>query len=106
MRKYGLSSFTIEMIEETDIPEEREVFWIEQKGSFKHGYNATMGGDGKRYLDYDLIVATYQELQNVAETARRIGVDVHTVKKILEARQIKILPSYEVNQRVTGNVVN
>ena len=41
MRKYGLSNFTIELLEETDNPEEREIFWIEQKGSFKHGYNAT-----------------------------------------------------------------
>ena len=48
MRKYGLSNFTIEVIEETNNPEEREAFWIEQKGSFKHGYNATVGGDGKK----------------------------------------------------------
>ena len=54
MRKYGLSNFTIELLEETNNPEEREIFWIEQKGSFKHGYNATMGGDGKKYIDYDL----------------------------------------------------
>ena len=31
MRKYGLSNFTIEVIEETNNPEERETFWIEQK---------------------------------------------------------------------------
>ena len=35
------------MIEETDIPEEREKYWIEYFGSFKNGYNATIGGDGK-----------------------------------------------------------
>ena len=41
MRKYGVENFQIELLEETDIPEEREVFWIEQKGSFKNGYNAS-----------------------------------------------------------------
>lgn len=35
------------MIEETDIPEEREKYWIEYFDSFRNGYNATMGGDGK-----------------------------------------------------------
>ena len=47
MKKYGVENFFIEVIEETDNPEEREVFWIQQKGSFKSGYNATLGGDGK-----------------------------------------------------------
>ena len=51
-------------IEETDNPEEREKYWIEYYGSFKNGYNATVGGDGKPYIDYDLVVATYRELKN------------------------------------------
>ena len=40
MRKYGIEHFHIELIEETDIPEEREKYWIEEKQSFKFG-NAT-----------------------------------------------------------------
>lgn len=44
-----------------DIASEREIYWIEYYGSFKNGYNATMGGDGKRYADYDLIVSLYNE---------------------------------------------
>ena len=106
MKKYGLEHFHIELVEETSQPEERECFWIEQKGSFKNGYNATLGGDGKHYLDYDLVIATYQEVQNVSETARRVGIDVSTVSKILNNYHISIIPSSEVNQRVTGNVVN
>ena len=61
MRKYGVEHFHIELVEETNSPEEREIYWIEQYGSFKYGYNATMGGDGKKYIDYDLVVATYRE---------------------------------------------
>ena len=106
MKKYGLEHFHIELIEETSQPEERECFWIEQKGSFKNGYNATLGGDGKHYLDYDLVIATYQEVQNVSETARRIGIDVSTVSKVLNSSHISIIPSSEVSQRVTGNIVN
>ena len=53
MNKYGIEHFSAEMIEQTDSPEEREQFWIEEYRSYGNkGYNATMGGDGKRYLDY------------------------------------------------------
>ena len=43
MHKYGTEHFHIEQIEETDTPEEREKYWIEYYGSFKYGYNATIG---------------------------------------------------------------
>lgn len=105
MRKYGLSHFSIELIEETDNPEEREVFWIEQKKSFKYGYNATLGGDGKRYLDYDLIENVFNNTQNVSETARIIGVDTGTVSKVLHSKNISIPPSCMVNQRKLGKIV-
>ena len=53
IRKYGIEHFSISLIEETDFPEEREIYWIEKLGTFKHGYNATRGGDGRKYLDYE-----------------------------------------------------
>ena len=83
MRKYGIEHFHIELIEETDNPTEREIFWIEQKQSFKYGYNATMGGDGKKYIDYNLVVATYKEVENIAEVARQLGIDRSHVSTIL-----------------------
>lgn len=105
MKKYGIENFSIELIEETNIPEERETFWIEQKGSFKYGYNATMGGDGKRYLDYDLIVSVFQKVQNITETAKIIGIDVHTVSRVLHDRSIYVPSSSEVNQKKLGKIV-
>ena len=83
MRKYGVEHFHIELIEETDNPEEREVFWIENKRSFKNGYNATKGGDGKKYIDYDLVIATYNQVQNIYEVARLLHHDPQTIRKIL-----------------------
>ena len=65
MRKYGIEHFHVELIEETDNPEEREVFWIENKRSFKNGYNATVGGDGKKYIDYDLVISSYKEIKSI-----------------------------------------
>ena len=105
MRKYGIEHFHIELIEETDNPEEREVFWIENKRSFKNGYNATKGGDGTRYLDYDLIIATYQELKSEKETAKKLKVDIGSVRIALKEHGEKIYTSQEVNREKYGTVI-
>lgn len=96
IRKYGIEHFHMELIEETDNPEEREEYWIEQKQSFKNGYNATMGGDGRRRIDYDVVAATYQQLQNSAMTAAALNIDEKTVHNILLSRGITIKSSAEV----------
>ena len=83
MRKYGIEHFHIELIEETDNPEEREVYWIEQKRSFKNGYNATLGGDGKRYCDYDLIYSLYKEGLNIKEVAKILNYSMDTCSRVL-----------------------
>lgn len=106
MKKYGVEHFHIELLEETDNPEEREVYWIEQKRSFKEGYNATLGGDGKHYVDYDLIIATYNEIQNQNEVARRMNIDVHTVRKVLQSHAISTLDARTVVILATGKIVN
>lgn len=64
MNKYGADKFSIHLIEETNNPEEREIYWIREYDSYKNGYNATLGGDSRRRLDYDLIVSTYNNLGN------------------------------------------
>lgn len=106
MKKYGIEHFHIELIEETDKPEEREKFWIEQKRSFKTGYNATLGGDGKKYLDYDLIIATYKQVQSQIETARIVGCFDDTVRMVLQQNDIPILSSEEVNIAKNGLIIN
>lgn len=106
MNKYGIEHFYIELIEETDSPEEREIFWIEQKRSFKNGYNATIGGDGRRYIDYDLVIATYKEVQNISEVARLLHHDFHTIQKILRQNNCSFLSQKEVNRRKSGIMIN
>lgn len=88
MKKYGIEHFHIELIEETDNPEEREKYWIEQYGSFKYGYNATIGGDGKKYLDYDLIYKTYLNNKNITKTAQLCNCGIDSVKKIISQKGI------------------
>lgn len=96
MRKYGIEHFHIELLEETDNPEERETYWIEQLGSFKHGYNATLGGDGKKYIDYDLVVETYHKVQNAKEVAKMLSISHDSVINILKTRNERILTPQEI----------
>jgi group I intron endonuclease len=83
MRKYGIEHFHISLLEETDNPEERECYWIEKLSSFKYGYNATIGGDGKKYLDYDLILKTYSKINNCNEVAKILNISSDSVRKVL-----------------------
>ena len=106
MRKYGIEHFYIELLEETDNPEEREIFWIEYFGSFKNGYNATIGGDGKKYIDYDLVVATYNQVQNIIETAKICNCSEASVSRILECKQIVKKTSQYVNKEKFSTVIN
>ena len=104
MRKYGIEHFHIEQIEETDEPEERERYWIEYYRSFKNGYNATLGGDGKRYLDYDLVISTYKELGFIDKVAEKLNISVDSISMILHKNNVEILPSHEAIQKRYGKV--
>ena len=106
MNKYGVENFSIELVEETDISEEREKYWIEYFGSFKNGYNATLGGDGKPYIDYDLVVAMYNELKNQQEVARRLNISSDSVSIILKNKHIMTLPGKDVSAKITSKPVS
>lgn len=106
MRKYGIEHFHVELIEETDFPEEREMYWISQKDTYHNGYNATMGGDGKKYLDHDLIIAKYKELENIRQTSFALNVSVDYISKILKKNNIPIKPIQEVMTEISGKSVN
>lgn len=49
-KKYGPEAFLWVVLEECEALEldDREIFWIEQKNSYKDGYNQTLGGGGCR----------------------------------------------------------
>jgi hypothetical protein len=106
MRKYGIEHFYIELLEETDNPEERERFWIEEKGSFKNGYNATLGGDGRPYLDYELLIEAYKRLQSLEVVHQLYGCDTHYLSKILKQHNIQVKSNQQVNQKKFGKCVN
>lgn len=82
--KYGIENFHIELIEETTDPEEREKYWIEQYGSFKYGYNATLGGDGKPFVDVDLILSLWNNGETIYSICQITGYTKKTISFYLE----------------------
>ena len=59
-------------------------YGVEQYGSFKYGYNATLGGDGARYADYDLIFALWQEGLNNKDICEKLHYSTKTVTTALQ----------------------
>jgi group I intron endonuclease len=106
IRTYGIEHFHIEMIEETSQPKEREIYWIEYYETFKNGYNATFGGDGKRYIDYDLVVMTYKQAGNMIDTANLLGISEDSVDSILRIKNEQRRSSSEVNIEKYSKAVN
>ena len=107
MNKYGIENFKIEEIEQCneDIVNDREKYWIEYYGSFKKGYNATLGGDGKAYLDRKLLIKTYNEVQNLKKSAKILNIDAGHLSKILKENNIEIKSSKEVQNEEYGKEI-
>lgn len=107
MKKYGIAAFVIEEIEECSdkILSDRERYWIEYYGTFKNGYNATLGGDGKPFIDYDLVVLNYSIIQNCTEVAQLMGISQDSVSTILKLRNISVKSAEQVNRDKLGKPV-
>ena len=100
INKYGIEHFHIELVEECSdkIVSEREIYWIEQYGSFKKGYNATIGGDGKHYIDYDMVEYNYNIYQNMTEVARQMNISPDAVAYILKQRHVPIKSTQDISR--------
>lgn len=109
IRKYGEEEFEFKVLEEVseEVSCQREIFWIDKLNTYgSSGYNATKGGDGRTYLDYDKIVADYQEFKNMSLVAQKNECHKDSVRTILQSRGIDILSSQEVNKTKYGKPVN
>ena len=87
MNKYGIENFSVEELEKCDTDKiacEREIYWIEYYGSFKNGYNATIGGDGKTYINYKIVYETYKQLKSCKKVAEKLNIDRGYVGLILK----------------------
>lgn len=106
MIKYGTEHFHFEVIEKTNNEKEsceREQYWINELRTYVgfkdcNGYNATLGGDGKSYLNLDekevINYHTNEAIYVVGRTAKHFNVDNETIKKILIKNDIFWLKIY------------
>ena len=98
MNKYGVENFSIEQIEQVkndEIASEREQFWIEKLRTYIgfsdcNGYNATLGGDSKRYYNYTEIAKKYLELKSEKEVCEYFSCDPKVVRKACAENGIEI----------------
>ena len=93
MNKYGVENFVFEVIEECDNTEEREKFWIKELNTYgSTGYNATLGGDGKAYLQYsDEEIIEYHCGEGkyfLIRTAQHFKVDTNTIRNVLKKHNV------------------
>ena len=107
MNKYGKDKFHIELIEEVPIEKlsEREIYWINFYNSYHNGYNATLGGDGKKYLDYKSIYDTYMRIQNVTETTKVLCISVDSVSKAVKQFG-DVKPAIQVAKDIQGKTIH
>ena len=107
MNKYGLQNFVFEPIEQVENGDElceREMYYIDKFRTYVgfkdcNGYNGTLGGDGKAYLNLneEEVIRVHIEHNYIAgQTAKIFGCDADTIQKILNKYDIKWLSRNEV----------
>lgn len=107
MRKYGTEHFHIELIEETDNPEEREIYWIGFYDSYTKGYNATLGGDGRCLYDHKAIASRLKEHPYPCDIAQEFNCSRDIIYNI--AKQYNIVmknKGYETMEARNGKMIS
>lgn len=99
IRKYGWDDFEWEVIEDNindaNILNEREKYWIKYYDSYENGYNSTRGGDGTYRRDDELILKLFIEGKTTKEIIELTGYSRSTIYKSFNINNI----SEENNKR-------
>lgn len=92
MNKYGFEHFSIELIEEVPIEQlsEREIYWIDYYNSYKNGYNATYGGEGKQLYDYNAIVQGFMSGKLIKDLAEEFGCCADTISQAIQLANLDV----------------
>lgn len=86
MKKYGVEHFSVVEIEQCDDNEAnaRESYWIQYYNTYKKGYNATLGGEGKPLYSYEEIINDFKNTDlSARELANRYQCSVDTILNII-----------------------
>lgn len=91
MLKHGIDNFYIECLEETQNTSQREQYWISYYKSYQNGYNATLGGDGTKYVDKTKVIQEYSKYKTIKDVIANTGHDAATIRRILKAANIDVV---------------
>lgn len=93
MNKYGIDNFQIELIGqfEEGLLEDKEIEMIQFYNTYKNGYNATLGGDGRRHLQFTdgEVITKYLEYKSIVKTAKYFNCSTDSISNILDKNNIK-----------------
>ena len=100
MRRDGIEHFHISVVED-NIPDdklnEREIYWIDLYKTKTNGYNETIGGDGRKWIDRDEVKQLYQEGLSCKEIADSLGVWSSSIIDVL--KELNLYDPQEIQQR-------
>ena len=108
MNKYGIENFEIEMLEECSAEESsvKEIYWIGKLNTYgSTGYNATLGGDSKKYYNYKELADAYLELGTLKAVCEKFNCDLETVRTACKEFNIKIKPAREVSKEINSKKI-
>lgn len=100
MRKYGVEHFNISIIEDNISDEylnEREIYWISYYDSMHTGYNSTIGGDGRKWIEREEVAFLYQEGLSITEIADLLGVWSCSIVDVL--KELSLYDANEIQKR-------
>lgn len=108
-RKYGTDYFSMEILGEFPEGEleTQEELAIKQYNSYLNGYNATIGGDGKRYLvlpEQEIVKAYSIDNQSINNIAKYYNVDWHSIERVLLSSGIPIESNIERVRRIARKI--
>lgn len=108
INKYGKENFQIELIEEvdSDFLTNREIYWINFYNTYKAGYNATLGGEGKCHYNYDEILLLFQQGKSNKEIVKELGCCIGTVVDALKTFGIKSTIDKEKSVEKSSKIVS
>ncbi len=105
INKYGKDNFTISLLEECSAEDsaKREEYWINKLNTYgRSGYNATMGGDSKKYYNYEELAQSYTQLGTIKAVTEKYHCDPSTVKIACKENNIETASGQEVNKQVNS----
>ena len=92
MNKYGIEHFSIHLIEECSDEDAsaREQYWIGFYKGYTEGYNATLGGDGKSYIDVSELLRLWDSGKTIVEISNIVHHDRGWISSLLKENGVAV----------------